>query len=231
MKFKYKIFHTDSDSERDNIFKLANIMMSKNVEELSTPTIKISSESDLLSFYNHNKDFTIDPNGYNLDSIQGWKLGELGIWASNYIAWKNFLKTDADYLILMEDDIVIKENFFNLLEKYMLEVKVEWDMFSFFIPPDQFAAYTENISISENLSYSYQDWSCACYILSRSGAEKALNYMSPSVSLPLDWFFFRQKDKFKIITIKPSSDKGCTLAPVHSTFQYKHERKVINGIF
>ena len=231
MKFKYKIFHIDSDSERDSIFKVANMAVSKNAEELITPTIQIRSEEDLSSFYAHNPDFNIDPNGYNLDSIQGWKMGELGIWASNYTAWKNFLKTDAEYLILMEDDIVIKDNFFELLEKYLSEIRIEWDLFSFFIPSDQFPSYKDDLSISENVCRAYQDWSCACYILTRRGAEKALINMNPPVSLPLDWYFYRQKHKFTSLTVKPSSDKGCTLAPLQSTFQAKHERKIINGIF
>lgn len=231
MKFSYKIFHVDSDSERDSLVKVANLYLSKFGNELDTPTIHIRSEEDLASFYKENNDFIIDPNGYSLDGQQGWKLGELGIWASNYTAWKNFLKTDFDYLILMEDDIIINDNFFPLLEKYINEINVDWDYFSFFVPADQKHKYNSGLAISENVSYSYSDWSCLCYVLTRKGAATALENMKPAVGLPLDWYFYRQKYKMSVLSVKPDSEKGCTLAKLESTFQTKHERKIINGIF
>jgi GR25 family glycosyltransferase involved in LPS biosynthesis len=231
MKFTHKVFHIDSDSERDWLVKSINIYLSKHSVEMQTPTVQISSDKDLRSFYTHNPDFNIDPNGYNLHGVQGWKYGELGIWASNYIAWKNFLKTDSDYLILMEDDIVFNQDFFLLLEKYLDELPEGWEFFSFFSPADQHDKYNASISWGENTSFIYQDWSCLCYVLSRKGAEKSLAMMNSKVSLPVDWFFYRQKEKFYGYSIKPDSPKGCTLASLESTFQEKHERKIINGIF
>ena len=231
MKFAHKVFHIDTDSERDWLVKNINIYLSKYSTELFTPTIQIRSADDLLSYYKNNPDFLIDPQGYNLDGIQGWKLGELGIWASNYTAWKNFLNSDNDILILMEDDIVFNDNFFPLLKEYIEELPSNWDMFSFFVPEDQFNKYNDDLSIGNNTSYIYQDWSCLCYIVNKRGAQKALDLMSSKVSLPLDWFFYRQKDQFAMFSIKPESSKGCTLAKLESTFQNKHERQVINGIF
>lgn len=231
MKFTHKVFHIDSDSERDWLTKNINIYLSDYSEELDTPTVEIRSVEDLKSYYFHNPDFSINPQGYSLDGIQGWKLGELGIWASNYTAWKNFLKTDNEYLILMEDDIVFNQDFFPLLEKYILELPEGWDFFSFFVPADQNYKYGLHKAYSENISLLYQDWSCLCYILTRKGAEKSLQIMSGGVSLPLDWFFYRQTDKFLGFSIKPDVAKGCTLAKLESTFQTKHERKVIDGIF
>lgn len=231
MKFTHKVFHIDSDSERDWLVKSINIYLSNYSIELDTPTIQIRSDEDLISFYSHNPDFNIDPSGYNLDDIQGWKYGELGIWASNYTAWKNFLKTDNDYLILMEDDITFNQDFFPLLEKYLNELPENWEFFSFFSPADQHHKYNDFISFSENTSFLYQDWSCLCYVLSKKGAEKVLSMMQTKINLPLDWFFYRQKEKFYGYSIKPKSQKGCTLASLESTFQGKHERKIINGIF
>ena len=232
MKFVHKVFHIDHYSERDTLVKSINIYLSNFSEELNTPTIEISSLDDLKSFYSHNQDFNIDPIGYNLHGQQGWKLGELGIWASNYTAWKNFLNTDADYLILMEDDIVFNENFFPLLNKYMSELPENWDYFSFFAPADQYHKFDPGLMQGENTSIAYQDWSCLCYVLTRSGAEKSLSIMqNKKVNLPLDWFFYRQKEKFVIFSIQPNKVGGCTLASLESTFQNRHERKIIDGIF
>lgn len=231
MKFTHKVFHIDSNSERDWFAKSINLYLSNYSEELNTPTVEIRSIEDLKSYYLHNPDFNIDPNGYNLDGVQGWKLGELGIWASNYTAWKNFINTDSDYLILMEDDITFNQNFFPLLEKYLSELPENWDFFSFFVPADQYHKYNLSKSYGENTSMLYQDWSCLCYVISKNGANKFLSMMSSPVSLPLDWFFFRQTSKFYGFSVKPDVEKGCTLMPVESTFQTKHERQIINGIF
>lgn len=231
MKFLYKVFHSQSNLERSHLVKNVNQYMSEFCDELDTPTIEIKTENDLKDFYENNKSFKIDSNGYNLDGVQGWKLGELGIWASNYAAWNNFLKTDSDYLILMEDDIILYNNFFPLLKKYLEEIKIDWDCFSFFIPEDQIYKYNLELLISENVSKVYSDWSCLCYVLNRKGAEKALSNMNQGVNLPLDWYFYRQSDKFTTLTIKPDAELGCTLFKTESTFQNKHERKIINGIF
>lgn len=231
MKFTHKVFHVDSDSERDWLVKNINIYLSKHSTQLETPTIQIRSHEDLESFYKHNPDFNIDPNGYSLDGMQGWKYGELGIWASNYIAWKNFLKTNHQYLILMEDDIRHNEDFFPILKEYLNELPANWEFFSFFSPEDQHHKYNDSISLGENISYLYQDWSCLCYVLTREGAQKCLSMMENKINLPLDWFFYRQREKFNGFSIKPKSNQGCTLAQLESTFQGKHERKIIHGIF
>jgi GR25 family glycosyltransferase involved in LPS biosynthesis len=231
MKFAHKVFHIESDSDREWLVESINIYLEKYSTPLDTPTIQIRSHEDLLNYYNNNKDFYIDPNGYSLDGKQGWKYGELGIWASNYTAWKNFLKTDFDSLILMEDDITFNDNFFPILEKYIAELPEDWDIFSFFVPFDQYHKYALHKSYGENTSLIYQDWSCLCYVLSRKGAQKSLDIMRQGVSLPLDWFYYRQTDKFNGFTIKPDVEQGCTLARLESTFQNKHERKIIDGVF
>lgn len=231
MKFAHKVFHIDSDSERDWLTKSINLYLSRYSDELDTPTIQIRSLEDLSSYRAHNPDFILDAQGYNLDGIQGWKFGEIGIWASNYAAWKKFINSDYDAIVLMEDDIVFNDNFFPLIEKYLNELPNDWDMFSFFVPQDQMHLYNNGLSVQENVSIAYQDWSCLCYVLSKSGAQKSLNIFQEKTGLPLDWFFYRQKNKFNIFSIKPNSSQGCTLAKLESTFQKKHERQVINGIF
>lgn len=230
MKFAHKVFHIDKYTERSNMVLSINQYLSNYSIELETPSIEISNLEDIKNFIDNHPDFIIDRNGYNLDNVQGWKMGEIGILASNYTAWKNFLNTDYDILILMEDDIEYNDNFFSLLTKYISELPENWDMFSFFVPADQYNKYNLELSYSDNTAKVYQDWSCLCYLLSRSGAEKSISLMNNN-SLPLDWFYYRQKEKFNIFSIKPDSQQGCTLAKVESTFQSKHTREIINGIF
>ena len=58
-----------------------------------------------------------------------------------------------------------------------------------------------------------------------------INVANEGFSLPLDWFTMRQKDIFKVYSLKPEVDFGCKTVNLPSTFQISQERKIINGIF
>lgn len=232
MKINHKIFHLEKDIERENLVNSANSCFDLFSEELNTPTIHISSEEDILEFVKLNPDFKLSGNGYSLHGQQGWKLGEIGIWASNWLAWKNFLNSDADYLILMEDDIVVEPDFKYFLVDYINELPQDWDVLHMFAPADQFHKYSlESHGIGKNcICKAYQDWSCLCYIINKRSAQKMIekSYMA---NLPLDWYMFRQQNIFNVYSIKPTENFACRLAILDSTFQNIQERRIINGIF
>jgi GR25 family glycosyltransferase involved in LPS biosynthesis len=131
----FKIFHIDGESEtskiRTNLTDKATKELLKSFNEIDTPTIMISNKEEASEFFKNNKDIKIDPLGR---FEKGWKYGELGIWGSNFSAIKNFSKTNYEYLILMEDDIVIGKHFNNNLVKYMEELPSDWDFFTVYIP-------------------------------------------------------------------------------------------------
>ena len=183
-----------------------------------------------IKFVEENPDFNVDPMGYNLDNKQGWRYGEVGIWASNWLAWKSFIESEYDYLILMEDDIVLYENFLPELERYMKQLPENFDAFHAFCPSDQNHKYDLSMDFSNEVCSSYQDWSAACYVVSRSGAQKMIYFASRGIKLPLDWFMFRQKNLLSVYTIKPEAKRICDILMIDSTFQTKEDRKIINGI-
>ena len=230
MSICFKVFHLDKNKERERFStEITNYLISNGLNELDTPTISVSDINDIKSFINKYH-FNLDPNGYNLDCIQGWKMGEVGIWASNFIAWNNFLDTDNEIVLLMEDDIIFQNEFLNDLNDKVKELPDGWDFFSFFVPRDQHGSYNEKMSVSENISMVYQDWSMLCYLVSRKGAQKLIESCKNLVSLPLDWHVYRQREKFNSYSIKPNVKLMCDIASIDSTFQNKQERKVINGI-
>lgn len=227
MKFTHKIFHLDKDTDRNFGYQKANDALKYFSSEFNSPTIEISCREDFEDFINKNLDFNVDKNGYNLHNQQGWKWGELGIWASNWLAWNKFLQSDYDYLILMEDDILIYPSFRELLEEYMQQLPNNWEIFHYFVPADQHGKYNVRLDVSADLCRCYQDWSCLCYIINKDGAKKLIETSAQGITLPLDWHMFRQTYKFNMYTIKPFSEYGCTLESLDSTFQNKEDRKVI----
>lgn len=230
MKMAYKMFHVDGNTERNNLYTKTKKIFEK-YDELNSETFIISSYEDYINFHNNNLGFNIVPSGYNLDSKQGWKYGEIGIWASNWSAWNTFLKSDYDYLILMEDDLVCNEDLPQLIESYIDECPKDFHAFYMHVPADQTYKYNLEKSVSENISIAYQDWSCACYIVQKDTIKDMIDTANKGISLPLDWFMFRQQNVFKIYTLKPESYKGCVTKPIASTFQNLEDRKIINGIF
>ena len=200
------------------------------IDELDTPTIKISNQEDYDMWLSNNPDFYIDGRGAKIPGFEGWRYGEIGIWASNFLAWKKFLDSDCEYVMLMEDDIIPEDNFMELLETCMSELPEGWDMFSFFCPDRELPKFDSYHDIGkDNICKTYQDWSMLCYVLTKDGARKALANMSPGIELPLDWYFFRQSHTFREYTVKPNIKQGCRLAPIESTFQTKQERNFLNG--
>lgn len=196
--------------------------------ELETETIGISNQTEFISFMSSNLDFNLDLNGYNLNNIQGWRYGEVGLWLSNFLAWKKFFESDSDYGIFMEDDIVYEDSFIEVLKEYLKELPEDWDAFFFAVAPGQFHKYDVYLDFgSLNTCKVYQDHWMLCYVLSKRGVEKAINSISSGVSLPLDWHFFRQRHKFNSYTVKPTSKFVCFGSPTETTFQ-NQERKVMN---
>lgn len=227
MKFAYKVFHLDKDIERIQWREDADKYLNPFCTEFDTPTIHISNKLDLDYFKINNPSFNIDPYGYNLHNEQGWKWGEIGIWASNWLAWNKFLDSEYDNLILMEDDITIYPQFEELLYKYIEQLPVDWEILHLFVPGDQHNKYEVSLDVSEDLCKVYQDWSCLCYVINKKGAKRLIETSAENIRLPLDWHMFRQTSKFKIFTLKPFSEYGCTLTESESTFQNKQSRAVI----
>jgi len=231
MKICFKVFHLSSNRVRTKFsVAMTKYLKSHGLNILDTPTISISNTKDVKNFLDENNDFNLDPNGYNLDSIQGWKFGEVGIWASNFIAWKRFLDTDNDIAILMEDDIIFDDNFIYDLKDKMAELPDGWDIFSYFVPYDQHHSHDIGLDVSKNISKVYQDWSMLCYVVSRNGAKKLIDSCKKPISLPLDWHIYRQKEKFNSYSIKPSVELMCDIANIESTFQNTQKRMILNGV-
>lgn len=230
----FVVFHTKDEKNHktrsilaDNINKVAI----KFLDKLETPTIKIVDKEGIIKFLKENKEFKIDPLGWDysyktltqeydktLAIPKGWTYGHIGIWASNYTAWKNFLKTNYDYLLLFEDDVILHDNFFDLFLKYLDLLPKDWEVFHQYAPDD---VICNDIKIIDNrypICLPYQTYSNAVYAVSKRGAKKIVDLCENNdVFISADWFFFKQLDLFNIYTIEPNADMGCSLANLKST--------------
>jgi GR25 family glycosyltransferase involved in LPS biosynthesis len=139
----------------------------------------------------------------------GWaetKVGELGNFASHYLAWTYLAESDMENLLIFEDDTLIELNF---IEKYNLaldNVPDDYDVLSIFVHPNQYDRFDKSHEISYYVSKSYQDWSTLCYVVSKNGAKKLVDYVKKhGMTRPTDWFIFRggKENIFNVYTLPP----------------------------
>ncbi len=161
------------DDFRDkNTHKIRSYMLSLGYAELESPTVMLQSKDDVDSF------LISSPIKFlrSTRSIWGrrWRSGEIGVWATNFYRWHNFLKSDYDFLIAFEDDLVIDNGF--------------------------------NANIANNLTGLYdvvfmlngEGENAAAYIISKPGAERALEIANSGVSLPVDSVLARNLNSYMI---------------------------------
>jgi GR25 family glycosyltransferase involved in LPS biosynthesis len=218
----FKIFHDETPSKsmekRNNLTASAIKTLKQSFDQIETPTIIIKNTDDVRLFYKDSK-LKIDPLGHFGD---GWKPGELGIWASNYTAWQNFIESDYDYIVLMEDDIVLNTNFNEKLIEYIAELPDDWDVFTAYIPPTGNIRYKKNkeslLIDKDNVCRVYQSWSCLCYVVSKNGAKKLLKEVQKKVKSPIDNYLFYH-NKINVYTIKMEKRNICEIYATKSTVQ------------
>jgi len=186
---------------------------------LGSPTMYLNTADKAEAFINQTPEFKVNTVTDFCKPGETFppSSGVVGVWASTYLAYKKFLESDKDVLIIFEDDIVISKNFKVIAEMYMGELMPVWNFFSFFVPDDSLFAYNESEhDLGEKyICKSYQQWSCAGYAVSRQGAEKTIaDVESKGINCPIDWYIFnfRMKHeenqiKFNTYTVKPQAYK------------------------
>lgn len=201
---------------------------------LGSPTMYLNTADKAEAFINQTPDFKVNTVTDFCKPGETFppSSGVVGVWASNYLAYKKFLESDKDVLLLFEDDIVISKNFKNIAEKYMNELMPIWDFFSFFVPDDSLFAYSKSDHDLEDefICKSYQQWSCAGYAISRRGAEKTIaDIKLRGINCPIDWyvFNFRMKQEknqmqFNTFTVKPQVYKPVKFLPGAAQYSQIH---------
>lgn len=215
MKACFEVFHTDTGNEVRNEVYEGILKRLSFLPRLGSPTMYLNTAEKAEDFVNENPDFIVNTI---YDYAQPGETfppssGVVGVWASNWLAYKNFLETDNDVLFIFEDDVVVSANFAPIMQFYMQELPTTWDFFSLFVPDDSLFAYNEEQHdiFEDHICRSYQQWSCAGYAVSRRGAEKALKDVATrGITAPVDWyvFNFRMKQeadqmRFATYTLKP----------------------------
>ncbi len=136
-------------------------------------------------------DFSI-PNWTDPNSGKAMTAGEVGCALSHYLVWKKIVQlVDEQKLsrncrvLILEDDIILPDDFMDKLKLYTSETESEYDMLYIHRKPFNLVSETK-ISTHINLAKrSY--WTCA-YILTYNGAKKLTNANYLNNLIPVDEF-------------------------------------------
>jgi GR25 family glycosyltransferase involved in LPS biosynthesis len=211
----FEVFHTDTGNELRNKSYEGILKSMSFLPRLGSETVYLNTAEKATEFLSKKPEFKVNTVTDFCKPGETFppSSGVIGVWASNYLAYKKFLESKYDTLIIFEDDIVISSNFKNIASIYMSELMPVWDFFSFFVPDDSLFAYNplEHDVYQDYICLSYQQWSCAGYAVSRRGAEKAIKDVeSKGINCPVDWYIFnfrmKQEEnqiKFNTFTVKP----------------------------
>lgn len=222
MKYAYKIFHINEVSEaRDTaVSNIKSIL--KDIPELQSTTINYSDENEVSFFKTKFAEF---------NPRREFKIGELGIWASNYYAWNEFLNSEYDVLLLFEDDIKIDDNFILGIDSYINRLPDSWDFFMPFVhwwQANNIYNKDRDDFGDQDICKAYQSWSLAAYVVSKNGAKKILDSLLNGFDDPVDWYIFKNKSLFNTYTLKPEANKFCDLLYLQTTIQEETMSKYPN---
>ena len=125
--------------------------------------------------------------------------GEIGCALSHFYIWKNMYQNNVDRIIVLEDDIVMDDNFDALLDEYLKQIDQEYDMLYLgrkAINKDKETFLTDNI-----IEPKYSYWTCG-YLLTLQGSKKLVESNYTNALIPVDEFlslmFEKNKKKRKL---------------------------------
>lgn len=213
----YNIFHTNNGNTLRNYsyFKISNLL--KDYNKIDSPTIFLKDKNEYDAFLISNPEISVNiiKDYVGPSTVFPPRSGVIGIFASNYFAWKKFLETDNDILMLFEDDVYLTKNAKYFIDQYVSELPEGWDIFSFYIPEDVRSFYNSGIHDIPDKKYickNYTNHCAAAYMISRSGAKKAVEDIEKNgISAPLDWYILNVKHLgneptiFNVYCIKPNN--------------------------
>ena len=119
------------------------------------------------------------------------KKGTIGCSLSHINIWKEFLKSDYSYALVIEDDVQFAPSDLQQAVKNVLSHKKIWDVCSFELLHHGFPLNIRNIDDHHHLAiYLTNVTHTGCYLISRKAAQNLLKKALP-IKIPIDHYFTR----------------------------------------
>jgi GR25 family glycosyltransferase involved in LPS biosynthesis len=197
MNIAYAILHVPSDVNREPLLIKNKAYLDKYAKDLNQKSYGIYTAEQLEDYYAENV-------GLNIDPETNFRYAEIGCWASHHIAWKEFHESQYDAVVIFEDDIEIKEGFFENLLDNISSLPEDWDAFFALVPEGNFSYYNHTYDIgSQSVCKAYQGNWLGAYVINKSGAEKLLVSAKEKIRRPVDIHIFYSPGLLNSYSIMP----------------------------
>lgn len=110
-------------------------------------------------------------------------VGEVGVFASHYLAWKYIVENNLNSMLILEDDAILEKDF---LKKYNIGINnlpKNWDYISFYAHKYTVNGFfrenknKKDYIINEYVVKNFQKVALSCYCVSNNGAKKLIKYV------------------------------------------------------
>lgn len=216
-------YFQDNDNLKSREFlKNKNYLyLSSYGNEIKSKTIFFYNIEEVIKYFSLNKNINICWHGYKRqenENYNGWKVGEIGVIVTNYLAWQEFAKSNFDYCLLMEDDLILQESFFDQINLYLEYLPSDWDLFSIFRHTEELDNFSkEHILNNLYISKPYAIKSNACYLINKKFINKIFNNTIFNNALDI---FLLTNPEINSYSIRPEHKSLCFTAPLYSTIQH-----------
>ena len=113
--------------------------------------------------------------------------GELGVTLSHINIWKESLKNNNEYILVLEDDILFCDNFKNELNKYYKQIPEDWDIIYLGGSRMKGKKISENILklVYDKIPNAGTNMGAYAMLLNKKSIKKLLSLMTPIIT-PID---------------------------------------------
>lgn len=184
------------------------------------------------------KIFTIPNNfiGKRWQFTHQWKTGVLGCAMSHIQLWRDLLLSNKDIYVILEDDVMLTDDFDNELHILFNTLKndTDWDLLYLGINDDNYSDFYEDYFIYEKImkfsnKLRLHGGGTYGYCINKKGAQKLINLVdSQGVHQPIDHFMIDQFDYMTVYKTVPhlvrakvytSENDDTDIQNVHTTLQ------------
>jgi hypothetical protein len=213
---KYNIFHPKRSVDRNAAVLRNRALFNKyGIHPLNCETQDFSTFQIMNEFIKNNPSFKIRTH-HEYPAPFPHVSGVIGIWASSWVSYKALLESDAEYAILLEDDTILKEEFFKALPVIIENIPDDCDIMSFCIPDGELHKFETSRHFIDNplIGKLYQASWAGGYIVTRSGAEKIMTWVEDHmIDMPIDWFLFTDLGIINVYNMLPYIEKLVDVDP------------------
>jgi GR25 family glycosyltransferase involved in LPS biosynthesis len=207
-------FHVPGTDEK-SIFRLNNrqyliSLLSSRFIHHETQTAFFPSLDDLRQFLKNHPDFTLRES----KNVEPFIIGEIGIWASWYLALSSFMQSDLDWLIIYEDDLWLGgletiEFIDNVMREYL---PPDADFLALSALEGEFHLHREELNVNQYISERFQECCLGLSAISKKAAYCMLEKMKIGIDNPIDLYIFNKEFGQKSYSLTPTQQVAAQIS-------------------